>query len=52
VERVATPELEVAMLRSLFEHATDELRTAFGIAPDLSFDIPAALVCGRPRRHV
>ncbi len=44
VERVATPSLEVAMLRSLFASATDELRDAFGIAPDHSFDIPAVLL--------
>ena len=49
VERVATPPLEAAMLRSLFAHATDELRAAFGIASDHSFDIPAALLRGRSR---
>jgi len=47
VERIATPPLEVMMLQSLFENATDELRDAFGIAPDHSFDIPAALLRAR-----
>jgi ubiquinone/menaquinone biosynthesis C-methylase UbiE len=47
VERVATPPLEVAMLRSLFASATDELSDAFGIAPDHSFDIPVALLRAR-----
>jgi hypothetical protein len=47
VERVATPSLEVAMLRSLFASATDELRDTFGIEPDHSFDIPAVLLRAR-----
>jgi len=47
VERIATPPLEVMMLHSLFENATDELREAFGIASDHSFDIPAALLRAR-----
>jgi len=49
VERIATPPLEVAMLHSLFENATDELRDVFGISPDHSFDIPAALLLARVR---
>jgi SAM-dependent methyltransferase len=49
VARVATPELEVAMLRSLFASAIDELRDAFGISGDGSFDIPAALLRARLR---
>lgn len=49
VERIATPPLEVAMLHSLFENATDELCDAFGIAPDHSFDIPVALLRARVR---
>jgi ubiquinone/menaquinone biosynthesis C-methylase UbiE len=52
VERVATPPLETAMLHSLFANATDELVAAFGIAPDHSFDIPAALLRGRRRAVV
>jgi ubiquinone/menaquinone biosynthesis C-methylase UbiE len=44
VKRIATPPLEVTMLHSLFENATDELRYAFGISADYSFDIPAALL--------
>ena len=47
VERVATPALEVAQLRSLFARAPDEVREALGIAPDGSFDMPAALILGR-----
>jgi ubiquinone/menaquinone biosynthesis C-methylase UbiE len=47
VERVATPPLQVVMLCSLFASATDELCDAFGIDPDHSFDIPAALLRAR-----
>jgi ubiquinone/menaquinone biosynthesis C-methylase UbiE len=51
VARVETPELEVTQLRSLLTHAPDEVRRAFQIAADASFDIPAALVAGRLRDH-
>jgi len=47
VARVETPSLEVAQLRALLKGAQDENRAAFGIADDLSFDIPVALIRGR-----
>jgi len=47
VERCATPAREVAQLRSLLARAPDEVRAAFGIAADGSFDMPAALICAR-----
>jgi ubiquinone/menaquinone biosynthesis C-methylase UbiE len=49
VERVETPAGEVAQLRSLFAKAPDDVRAAFRIAADGSFDIPAALVRGLSR---
>jgi ubiquinone/menaquinone biosynthesis C-methylase UbiE len=47
VERVATPAREVDELRSLLERAPDEVRAAFGVAADGSFDMPAALIRAR-----
>lgn len=47
VARVETPELETMQLRSLLTNAPDEVRRGFRIEADCSFDIPAALVCGR-----
>jgi hypothetical protein len=47
VERAATPAREVAQLRSLLARAPDEVRAAFGIATDGSFDMPAALIRAR-----
>ncbi len=47
VERVETPEREVAQLRSLLTRTPDEVRAALGIAADGSFDMPAALIRAR-----
>jgi ubiquinone/menaquinone biosynthesis C-methylase UbiE len=47
VERVATPAREVEELRSLLQRAPDEVRAAFGIAADGSFEMPAALIRAR-----
>jgi len=49
VARVETPALETKQLASLFDNAPEDLRQAFRIEPDRSFDIPAALVRGRRR---
>jgi ubiquinone/menaquinone biosynthesis C-methylase UbiE len=50
VARVETPAREVAQLRSLLARAPDEVRAAFRIAADGSFDMPAALIRARKRR--
>ena len=47
VERIETPAREVAQLRSLLARAPDEVRAAFRIADDGSFDMPAALIRAR-----
>jgi ubiquinone/menaquinone biosynthesis C-methylase UbiE len=47
VERIGTPAREVAQLRSLLARAPDEVRAAFAIATDGSFDMPAALIRAR-----
>lgn len=47
VERINTPAPQVAMLRLLFDQATDDLRAAFAIQPDYTFSIPGALFMAR-----
>ena len=44
VQRIGTPEPQVAMLRTLFDAAPSEVRAAFAMQPDYGFSIPGALV--------
>lgn len=47
VKRIATPELNIAMLRSLYDNASEDVRHAFAIQPDYTFSIPGALFEGK-----
>jgi ubiquinone/menaquinone biosynthesis C-methylase UbiE len=49
VKRMATPEQNVAMLKRLYDTASEEVRGEFAIQPDYSFSIPGALFEGRRR---
>jgi SAM-dependent methyltransferase len=44
VTRMATPEAHVALLHTLFDTASAEIRAAFNIAQDYSFSIPGVLL--------
>ena len=46
VRRMATPELNVAVLRQLYVNASEDVRRAFAIQPDYTFSIPGALFQG------
>jgi SAM-dependent methyltransferase len=47
VKRMATPELNVAMLRRMYDTASEDVRGAFDIQPDYRFTIQAALFEGK-----
>lgn len=47
VLRMATPHLNVAMLKSLFDGAPQEVRAAMDVQPDYTFSIPGALFHAR-----
>jgi len=47
VVRMATPDLNIAMLKRLYEAASDDVRRAFAIQSDYGFSIPGALFEGR-----
>lgn len=48
VARMATPEANISMIRSLFEGAPQEVRSAMQVLPDYSFSIPGALFRALP----
>ncbi len=43
VERIHTPDLNVQMLKALYDNASSEIREAFHIQPNYDFHIPGAL---------
>lgn len=47
VTRIATPEPNVAMLKTLFSIAPGEVRAAFDVQPDYTFTIDGALIVAR-----
>jgi ubiquinone/menaquinone biosynthesis C-methylase UbiE len=47
VKRMATPELNVAMLRRMYDTASADVRQAFDIQPDYTFTIQGALFEGK-----
>jgi ubiquinone/menaquinone biosynthesis C-methylase UbiE len=47
VARIATPPLNVEMLKTLFDGASSEVRAAMQLQPDYTFSIPGALFVGR-----
>jgi SAM-dependent methyltransferase len=47
VARIATPPLNVEMLKVLFDGASSEIRSAMQLQPDYTFSIPGALFVGR-----
>jgi ubiquinone/menaquinone biosynthesis C-methylase UbiE len=47
VQRMATPHLNSAMLKTLFDGAPGEVRTALQLESDYSFTIPGALLRGK-----
>jgi ubiquinone/menaquinone biosynthesis C-methylase UbiE len=47
VKRMATPELNVAMLKRMYDAASEDVRQAFAIQPDYTFTIQGALFEGR-----
>ncbi len=47
VKRMATPELNVEMLRQMYDTASEDVRAAFDIQPDYTFTIRAALFEGK-----
>jgi SAM-dependent methyltransferase len=47
VARIATPPLNVELLKALFDGASSEIRAAMRIQPDYTFSIPGALFVGR-----
>lgn len=49
VKRMATPELNVAMLKRMYDTASEDVRGAFDIQPDYTFTIQGALFEGRLR---
>jgi hypothetical protein len=51
VERIGTPPDAVAGLRALFDHAPEEVRSAFGIrgGGDYAFTLDLAVIAGRRR---
>jgi SAM-dependent methyltransferase len=50
IRRMATPELNVAMLRSMYDTASEDVRRAFAIQPDYTFTIQGALFEGKRSR--
>ena len=50
IKRMATPELNVAMLRRMYDTASDDVRRAFDIQPDYTFTIQGALFEGQKGR--
>jgi ubiquinone/menaquinone biosynthesis C-methylase UbiE len=50
VKRMATPELNVAMLRRMYDTASEDVRQAFDIQPDYTFTIQGALFEGKRSR--
>ncbi|HLV34308.1 MAG TPA: methyltransferase domain-containing protein [Spirillospora sp.] len=48
VARMATPPLNVEMLKVLYDGASSEIRAAMQIQPDYTFSIPGALFVGKP----
>jgi len=51
VRRMATPELNVAMLKRLYDTASEDVRRTFRIQPDYTFTIPGALFEGRRGKY-
>lgn len=49
VQRMKTPELNTAMLKALFDGASEEIRHTFAIQPDYDFTIGGALLVGHRR---
>jgi ubiquinone/menaquinone biosynthesis C-methylase UbiE len=47
VKRMATPELNVATLRRMYDTASEDVRQAFAIQPDYTFTIQGALFEGK-----
>jgi ubiquinone/menaquinone biosynthesis C-methylase UbiE len=47
VKRMSTHELNVAMLRRMYDTASEDVRRAFDIQPDYTFTIPGALFEGK-----